>query len=85
MLNRFVTMAQSYGKADSRTERAVIMNLVKGDRFAHVSQPPVDGAGSSSVTRSTNGISTPSALALEKTSLAVAALAISRSPSKATH
>ena len=54
-------------------------------RFPHESHPPVDGTRSGSVTSSTNGISTPSAFALEYTSFAVGPLAIKRSPSNATH
>ena len=53
--------------------------------LAHERHPPVDGTGSWSVTSSTNGISKPSAFALEYTSLAVGPLAIKRSPSSATH
>lgn len=49
----------------------VVVSLVERDGFAHESQPPVKGTGSQFVANSTNGISTPSALALEYTSLAV--------------
>src|SRR6185295_214930 len=72
-------------ETDSAFECVVVVSLVKSEGFAQESHPPVNGICSGSVTSSTNGISTPSALALEYTSLAVGPLAIKRSPSRATH
>src|SRR5688500_3155218 len=72
-------------ESDSGFECVVVVSLVKGEGFTHDSHPPVNGPDASSVTSSTNGISMPSAFALEYTSLAVDPLAINRSPSSATH
>src|SRR5437868_10156551 len=72
-------------EANSGLECVVVVSLVERDGFTHESQPPVNGTCSRSVTISTKGISTPSAFALEYTSLAVDPLAIKRSPSRATH
>src|SRR5215213_4545362 len=72
-------------ETDSAFECAVVVSLIESEGFAHESHPPVNGTGSRSVTSSTNGISMPSAFALEYTSLAVGPLAIKRSPSRATH
>ena len=72
-------------EANSGFEGAVVVSLFEREGFAQESHPPVNGPDSRVVTSSTNGISTPSALALEYTSLAVDPLAIKRSPSRATH
>jgi len=55
---------QNGGQANTDFKRVVVMNFVKDYSFAHASQPPLNGAFSSSVTSSTKGIFTPSALAL---------------------
>src|ERR1051325_963203 len=72
-------------ESDSGFECVVVVSRVEGEGFTHESHPPVNGPDCSSVTSSTNGISMPSAFALEYTSLAVGPLAIKRSPSSATH
>lgn len=72
-------------EADSGCERVVVVSFFKSEGFAQESHPPVNGTWFWSVTSSTNGISTPSAYALEYTSFAVGPLAIKRSLSRATH
>src|SRR5215208_3871177 len=72
-------------ESDSGFERVVVVSLVKGEGFTHESHPPVNGPDSSPFTSSTNGISMPSAFALNHFSHRGSHRQIKRSPSKPTH